>query len=402
MTRPHISDAQRQARLAQRHRLAPGAHTDDIAGIADSLVALHSSDPATVHLAAVARMATPSIAVVEAALYEQRSVVRHHGMRRTLWVFTPEVARAVHASCTAALAAAEWKQLLKWVTANDLPDPQAWVAQARANTLAALHRLGPTSARALGKAVPALTTRLLMGTGKWAAEQASHTRLLLNLGFDAEIVRTAPTGSWVSSEYQWAVMADWLPGGITGMDPAAARDELVARYLQAFGPATAADVQWWTGWTLAPVKAALAALAAVEVGLDDGSVGWVLPDDVPGGAPTESEAAGELWVALLPGLDPTAMGWKQRGFYLGDLGTFGGPLFDRNGNVGPTVWANGQVVGGWAQRADGTVVFELLRPVDRATQAAIANAAERLRTVVGGTRVTPRFPTPLQMSLAVS
>ena len=28
-------------------------------------------------------------------------------------------------------------------------------------------------------------------------------------------------------------------------------------------------------------------------------------------------------------------------------------LFDRSGNVGPTVWWNGRVIGGWAERADG-------------------------------------------------
>ncbi|WP_420717983.1 DNA glycosylase AlkZ-like family protein [Streptomyces sp. H34-S4] len=35
-------------------------------------------------------------------------------------------------------------------------------------------------------------------------------------------------------------------------------------------------------------------------------------------------------------------------------------LFDYAGNIGPTVWWNGQIIGGWAQRADGEMVHRLL------------------------------------------
>ena len=132
----------------------------------------------------------------------------------------------------------------------------------------------------------------------------------------------------------------------------------------------------------------------MEVQLEGGSTGWVLPDDL------EQVTDPEPWVALLPGLDPTAMGWKERVWCVGEHGAFGGPLFDRNGNVGPTVWANGRAVGAWAQRKDGAIVHELLEPVDARTKKAIAAAADRLRAVIGEARVTPRFPTPLQQQLS--
>ena len=391
---PAITTQQRRARLARRHRLSAPARTDHLPVIADSLVALHSSDPASVYLSAVARMANPSIAAVSAALHDERSLVRHLGMRRTIWVYTPEVARSVHAACTVDIAAAEWKQLLKWVTAGEIADPEQWVQRARTDTLAALHLLGPTTARALGKAVPALTQKILMGSGKYAAPQAAHTRLLLLLGFDGDIVRTVTSGSWTSSEYEWSVAADWLAQPLTGADPVAARTDLAARYLRQFGPATAADLQWWAGWTMGATRAALAANEAVEVPVEGGSTGWCLPDDL------SDEADAEPWVALLPGLDPTAMGWKDRSWCYGEHTTFGGPLFDRNGNVGPTVWANGRVVGAWTQRKDGSVVHELVQPVDARSKKAIMVAAEQLRVTIGDARVTPRFPAPLQAALA--
>jgi hypothetical protein len=393
---PSINVEQRRARLAARHRLAGTALTDDVPAIADSLVALHSSDPASVYLSAAARMANPSITAVSTALHDDRTLVRHHGMRRTIWVYTPEVTRTVHAGCTVPIAATEWKQFGKWVAASGIIDPDAWVRQARADTLAALHRIGPTTARALGKAVPALTEKIMMGSGKYAAPQAAHTRLLLLLGFDGDIVRTVTSGSWVSSEYEWSVTADWLAEPFTGADPVAARAGLAARYLRQFGPATTADLQWWAGWTAGATKAAIAACDAVEVRLDGGATGWCLPDDLAG----VEEAA--PWVALLPGLDPTAMGWKERTWCFGEHTAFGGPLFDRNGNVGPTVWADGRVIGAWAQRKDGSIAHEFVQPVDARTKKAVAVAADRLRSTIGDARVTPRFPAPLQKSLAGS
>jgi len=379
--------------LARRHRLAAESRTADAVTITDALVALHASDPATVHLSAAARMPLPAVGPVSVALYDDRTLLRHHGMRRTLWVASVEVVRLIHASSTAALAPREWARLAAWAAASGIEDAGAWVERTRARTLEALRELGPTTARRLGRAVPELTTKIVMGTGKWVTEQAVHTRMLLNLGFDAAAVRTAPSGSWITSEFSWAAMDQWLPGGLHAGDPHPARREVIRRYLGAFGPATTADLQWWAGWTATAVRSALRELEAVEVTLDGGLSAWVLPDDL------SADEASAPWVALLPGLDPTAMGWKDRSWCFGELGGFGGPLFDRNGNAGPTVWVDGEVVGGWAQRRSGEIVISLLRPVKRSAQRALDLRAAELQAAIGDQRVVPRFPSPLHRDL---
>ena len=124
----------------------------------------------------------------------------------------------------------------------------------------------------------------------------------------------------------------------------------------------------------------------------DGSTGWTLAGDVSDGDDTP-------WIAFLPGLDPTTMGWKARAWYLGDLGVFGGPVFDRNGNGGPTIWVDGHVVGGWAQHKSGEVVYRVLGDVPASRLKAIAAEAEHLRSLIGDARVNVRFPAPMQKDL---
>ena len=60
--------------------------------MADALVALHSTDAATVYLSALARLEKPDTAEVERALYDDRTLVRMHGMRQTLFVVPADLA----------------------------------------------------------------------------------------------------------------------------------------------------------------------------------------------------------------------------------------------------------------------------------------------------------------------
>ena len=74
------------------------------------------------------------------------------------------------------------------------------------------------------------------------------------------------------------------------------------------------------------------------------------------------------------------MGWQAREWFLGPHGPV---LFDRTGNIGPTVWWEGRIVGGWAQRPSGEVVYRLLEDAGAEAAAAIAAEAARLETWLG-------------------
>jgi hypothetical protein len=391
-----ISDDERRARLAVRHRLAPGHRGEDVATVAGEIAGLHATDPATVFLAARARTEDTSVAAIEHALYEQRSLLRILGMRRTMFVVPVELAAVVQASSTRALVSAQRKLLISHLEGGGVTDDgERWLTTAQRDTLRALEARGEAKAAELSQDVPALREKIVVAAGKpYAASQGVGPRVLFLLAAEGRIVRGRPLGTWTSTLYRWAPMVRWLRGGLPELDAEEAAAELVRRWLHAFGPGTYADLKWWTGWTATRVRRALAEVPTAEVGLDGGATGLVLADDAePVAAP------GEPWVALLPALDPAPMGWTERGWY---LGAHRERLFDRSGNIGPTVWWDGRIVGGWAQRQDGEIAFALLEDVGADAAAAIAAEAGRLGDWIGAVRVTPRFRTPLERDLATA
>ncbi|MEU0245027.1 winged helix DNA-binding domain-containing protein [Streptomyces sp. NPDC006235] len=387
----YIGVAERRARLALRQRLAGQARAGSPEEVAGSLVALHGTDPAAVYLAVGARLADPARTVAETgrALYDDRSLVRMHGMRHTVFVFPTALTAVVHASTGLAVAARERAALLRDMAAAGAPDA-AWLAEVEESALAALARRGQATAAELAADEPRLREQFVYAAGKrYEGVHTVSTRLLRVLGVEGKVVRGRPLGSWTSSQFRWAVAPEHPE-----LDPAQAQAELLGRWLAVCGPATEADLKWWTGWRVTEVRAALTAIGAQPVSLDEGT-GWVTAGDVD-----EVTAPGEPWAALLPALDPTAMGWQQRDWYLAP--ELRPRLFDRSGNVGPTVWWNGRVVGGWAQRPDGEIVWRILDEAGtgREALAAIEKEAEQLSRWVGTTRITPRFRTPLEKELA--
>ena len=437
---PKISVAQRRARLVARHRLATPAAT--VTGATEAMVALHATDPVTVYLAARARVRSATAETVDKALYAERRIVRMLGMRRTVFVVPAPLLPVVQRACTDDVARQLRRRLERDLSKAGIggTDAAGWLRDTEAGVLRALTARGSATGAQLAADEPRLRTQLVYVPDKSYGGPANITsRVLVLIAAEGHMIRGHRRGGWSSGQFEWFPARAWLAdsddgvgsaggaGRETGADPglagaggagpaargragvdgagpaadqadldaAAARAELARRWLRAFGPAPVSDLQWWAGWTGAQAKAALAALPVRDVDLD-GQPGLVLADDVLADDELPDDAAAPA-ASLLPALDPTPMGWQARDWYLGPHGP---TLFDRTGNIGPTVWWEGRIVGGWAQRPSGEVVYRLLEDVGSDAASAVSAEAAALEAWLGAARITPRFRTPLERELS--
>ena len=380
----HIDDDERRARLAVRHGLAePVAGT---AAATRAMTCLHATEPASVHLAAWARSGA-SRAEVDAALYDDRSVVKQLAMRRTVFAFPRDLLPAVWGSASARVAGQQVRRLATEMEAAGVTqDGAAWTDEHLALTRRLIETDGPLTTADVRARLPALDARVTRGKGAYQVDVAIAAQVIVALAASGAIVRGENDGGWKVSRPRWTATAAWLGEEPVPLPEPEGYAALVAAWLRSFGPGTEADLVWWLGSTKAAVRRALADVDAVEVSLDGGASGWVLPDDLD--APPDPGP----WAALLPALDPTTMGWKDRAFHLGEHVD---KIFDRNGNGGPTAWWKGRIVGVWCQRDDGSVDVVLAEQVPAVARRALDAKAAELTAWLDGDVVRSIYLSPL-------
>jgi hypothetical protein len=324
---------------------------------------------------------------VDEALYTDRSVVKQLAMRRTVFAFPRDLLPAVWGSASARVAGQQVRRLAAELEAAGVTDDgAAWTDEHLRLTRQLIEDDGPLTTAEVRGRLPALDARVTRGKGAYQVDVAIAAQVVIALAASGAIVRGENDGGWKTSRPRWTATAAWLGEQPAPLPEPEGYAVLVAAWLRQFGPGTEADLVWWLGSTKAAVRRALADVEAVQVSLDGGGTGWVLPDDVD---PTPDPGP---WVALLPALDPTTMGWKERAFHLGEHAD---RVFDRNGNGGPAAWCDGRIVGVWCQRDDGAVEVVLAEEVGAATRRALDAEAAELTAWLDGDVVRSVYLSPL-------
>jgi hypothetical protein len=378
-----ISDDQRRARLGVRHALA--ARTESVEDAVEAVTCLHATEAPTVYLSVAVRTDATRDDIGR-ALYTDRSVVKQLAMRRTMFVFPRDLLPEVWGSASDRVARQLHARLAKEVEAHGIAKRgEVWLDGMYATVLEALANAPSTTAE-LREQIPPLARRLDMAPGKsYGANVPIAPRVLSTLAAAGTILRGDNEGDWRTSRPRWTLTEEWLGHPVARSTTHDGYRELVRRWLHRFGPGTEDDLVWWLGSTKSAVRLALGELEAVEVSLSEGR-GYLLPDDL------DDVPEPEPWAALLPVLDPTTMGWKQRAFYLDpEDRPF---LFDTNGNGGSTAWWCGRVVGCWVQDPDGGVVVVPRGDPGSEALAALQTEAERLTKWLEGARVSTVYGSP--------
>ncbi len=150
-----------------RHRLAAGKQVHSLADAAASVVALHASDSPSVFLQARARMSSSSAGEIERELYEDRTVLRHLAMRRTLFLVPIAAIPIVHAAASRAVGATERRRTISMFTEAGVgPDPAALLEELEEAGLAAVRDRGEATTAELTALDPRLGQKITIARGK--------------------------------------------------------------------------------------------------------------------------------------------------------------------------------------------------------------------------------------------
>jgi hypothetical protein len=389
--------------LAHKQHLLPGSRRPGVGQVSRDIVALHATSATGPYLSLWARVPGFQQGMLEEALYERRTLARLLCMRSTLHAVPSDEVPFFFQAYSEHRTPAERRHMASLLVQAGLCQESAAgqvLDRLQRQVLDLLVERGPSTVQQISRAVPELMIKVRHSVGKpYEGEFSVGSRLVPSLCTLGLLIRARTQGTWLSSLHTYAAMADWLPEvDLDSVTPRQARTWLARRYLAAFGPATAGDVLWWTGFSRGKTEEALAALRPelTEVrceGLGDGYLmlacdarwlGDVSPVDGPG-------------VFLLPGLDPYIMGYGDRRRFLAT--GHRAKVFDRAGNAMPTVWVDGRVAGAWGQRKDGRVVYGLFEPVGEESLAPLAEEVARLESFLGGEYLRPRSQTAFTRSL---
>ena len=168
------------------------------------------------------------------------------------------------------------------------------------------------------------------------------------------LVQITPRGTWGASQAAtWALADEWLG---RPMPETADHQELVRRYLAAFGPATVADIQVWSGLT---------GLRGVVDGMRDELVTFRNGRgqemfDVPGAPMPDPETPAP--VRFLPGFDNALLSHKDRTRIISEERRKA--IGSKNGLFQATYLVDGVVAGTWAVDVTRETVTLTVRPFE--------------------------------------
>ncbi|MGH2704809.1 MAG: winged helix DNA-binding domain-containing protein [Actinomycetota bacterium] len=194
------------------------------------------------------------------------------------------------------------------------------------------------------------------------------------VGLWLDLLRVPPSGTWEPRRADvYALAEGWL--GPPRIEPPAALDHLVRRYLGAFGPATRDDIADWAGMPAGDILPALGRLRLRRLSTEDGRE--LL--DVPGAALPDPNTPAPL--RFLPPWDATLLVHARR---TGILSEEHRPLVFNTKtphSVG-TFLVDGSVAGTWSYR-DGRVIAEPFSRLPRTPVRELREEADRLAAFHG-------------------
>jgi hypothetical protein len=352
-----------------RHRLvAPGGDPVEVSG---ALAGVQCQVMTSARQVLAVRCADPAGIDLDRLLWRDRALVKTWAMRGTLHLLPAAEWR----TWIAVLRTREWRITPGWVRYHGITETELdAVTGAIPEALAG----DPLTRDELADRVAAITGHAHLGEqlrSGWAAVfKPAANRGLLCQGppRDGNITFTDPD-RWLGA----------AAGSGPDPDPDEAMAAVVARFLDAYGPATREDLARWLGVAPKAARLALAAhadvLAEVRV---DGRAAWM----TPAGAAAAAAAGPAEGVYLLPGFDPYVLAPISHRAHTIPEGRVQ-QVSRSAGWISPVLLVDGRVAGTWEQVvADGVTTVTITSFAQlpaRVVRAARAHLEQRYAATLG-------------------
>jgi hypothetical protein len=353
------------------HHLAERAPRERLLDVVTHIGGLQAQMASAAELAAWARVEGITPEDVRDALWTHRTLVKTWAMRGTLHLFAADDLPLQ----VAALRTRTGHRKPVWlryfnVTLEELDTLIEGVRTALDGRCLTREQLAGEVARVTG--IPRLRERLLSGWGEFLKPAAYQGYLCFGPSQGQAVTFVRPD-QWLGLDAKQ---------NRPEVDSLEAMQEVLRRYLTAYGPATRDDFARWFGVQPAQLKPVFAGLAfdLEEVQLE-GRKAWALASTLEAMSKPPEPAP----VRLLPNFDPYIVGLSSPRQYLLPEGTKD-RVYRQAGWISPVVLAGGQVQGVWKydkKRSGVQLTVEMFAPPTKKLKQGIEAEAQRLGSFLG-------------------
>jgi hypothetical protein len=334
--------------IAQRltAQLLAGPPARDPVAVAERLLAVQGQDPRGVRLAIRSRTEGLSVADVDHALTEDRSLLISWLNRGTLHLVRSEDYPWLHALMTPPLFTGNARRL----------GQEGVTPSAAERGVAVIQR---------GLADEGPLTRSQLRDRVAAAGVRTDGQALVHILMLASLRGLAVRGPMLGREQAYVLVRDWLGEPARPVDRRRALAELARRYFRGHGPATDRDLANWAGLPLRDARAGLDAIAP-ELALRDRGLFDLADRPCAAKLPPPR---------LLGSFDPVLLGWRSRESLLGSHRS----AIIANGVFRPFALVRGRAAALWRLHKQQVVIKPFVELSDDDAAALHAEAVDVVR-----------------------
>jgi hypothetical protein len=216
---------------------------------------------------------------------------------------------------------------------------------------------------------------------KDASTKDLNVSAVVNLMCDEDLlIRGKPRAGWRSNLHTYYSFKEYFPDlDLTGMNERDAKERMIMQYIASYGPVSAKDISWWTGFPMGDVRRVLKILKADTVTAEISGISGsyiLFSSDLEDLNSVSVPQASR--VILLPALDPYLMGFKDRQRFLDAARSAW--IYDRSGNATNSILVDGRIAGvwDWIDQKDPEIKFYLFGKTGADSKKEIKSKASQL------------------------